>query len=419
MLAGRRLRDQTRDRAPTSALFGAAFAAYLVALWRRAGLSRRGLVLALALALVWRVALVAAPPLLCNDVNRYVWEGRVQVHGGNPYALGRPARGAEVGCRCATTCGDGLNHPDYTAIYPPLWQLVDAAPWSRSTTRSPPMKAFVVACELATLVALLALVLRRRGLPRSALLVLAWSPLALVEIAGSGHNEAFGMLLLVLGAPGARRRPAAALGPGRGAGFHVEVPPRPRRRGVGATLPSVARARRRCAPAVALVSPYLEAGSETLLLSLTKYSQFWRFNETLFAPLVAAPRLARGGGARGRASSLALALALAWRRTEPVAAALAVVAATLLLSPNVLPWYALWLVPLLVAARRAGRAALHRHREPRLPRLSRPGSRASRGRSAGACAPSSTGRARSSPFAAGSTRAPWAERLWARARREG
>ncbi len=47
-------------------------------------------------------------------------------------------------------------------------------------------------------------------------------------------------------------------------------------------------------------------------------------------------------------SRLALALVLAWRRAEPVAAATAVVAASLLLSPNVLPWYALWLVPLLV-----------------------------------------------------------------------
>jgi hypothetical protein len=46
--------------------------------------------------------------------------------------------------------------------------------------------------------------------------------------------------------------------------------------------------------------------------------------------------------------TLVLALALAWRRTEPVAAAIVVVAAALLLSPNVLPWYGLWLVPLLV-----------------------------------------------------------------------
>jgi hypothetical protein len=44
----------------------------------------------------------------------------------------------------------------------------------------------------------------------------------------------------------------------------------------------------------------------------------------------------------------AFAALLALRGTEPVAAALAVVAATLLLMPNVLPWYALWLPPLLV-----------------------------------------------------------------------
>jgi hypothetical protein len=39
---------------------------------------------------------------------------------------------------------------------------------------------------------------------------------------------------------------------------------------------------------------------------------------------------------------------LAWRRVEPAAAATAVVVASLLLAPNVLPWYALWLLPLLV-----------------------------------------------------------------------
>jgi hypothetical protein len=50
----------------------------------------------------------------------------------------------------------------------------------------------------------------------------------------------------------------------------------------------------------------------------------------------------------GALLTLALALWLAWRRVETVAAATAVVVAFLLLAPNVLPWYALWLLPLLV-----------------------------------------------------------------------
>jgi hypothetical protein len=101
--------------------------------------------------------------------------------------------------------------------------------------------------------------------------------------------------------------------------------------------------------AAALVAPYLDEGSrKTMLLSLSKYAQFWRFNETLFAPLAAALGSHAAAVRAGALLTLALALALAWRRTEPVAAATAVVLASLLLAPNVLPWYALWLLPLLV-----------------------------------------------------------------------
>jgi hypothetical protein len=85
-----------------------------------------------------------------------------------------------------------------------------------------------------------------------------------------------------------------------------------------------------------------------MLLSLSKYARFWRFNETLFAPLAAILGSHTAAVRAGALLSLGLALALAWRRAEPVASATAVVAAFLLLTPNVLPWYALWLVPLLV-----------------------------------------------------------------------
>ena len=77
---------------------------------------------ALLLALLWRIALVFTPPLLSSDVNRYVWEGRVQLHGGNPYAWSdRPSAPQWQGLRDSVYAG--LNHPSYTAIYPPLWQM--------------------------------------------------------------------------------------------------------------------------------------------------------------------------------------------------------------------------------------------------------------------------------------------------------
>ena len=327
------------------ALFGAAFAAYLVALVAARGLSRRGLLLCLGVAVAWRALLVAAPPLLSNDINRYVWEGRVQVHGGNPYRWGdRPESPRWLPLRDAVY--DGLNHKDYTAVYPPLFVLATRGVVAVHDSFTA-MKAFLVACELATIGAL-ALVLRRRRLPLERLLVLAWSPLALVEIAGSGHNEAFGMLWMVLAllALDADRPLLSALA--ASAGFLTKYLP---------GLVAAAWARRYRwwhvlaggALVAALVFVYLDPESKkTMLLSLSKYAQFWRFNETLFTPLSVLLGSHAAAVRAGALLTLALALVLAWRRTEPVAAATAVVVASLLLAPNVLPWYALWLLPLLV-----------------------------------------------------------------------
>jgi Glycosyl transferase family 2/Glycosyltransferase family 87 len=327
------------------ASFGLAFAAYLTALTASRGVSRRGLLACLAAALVWRAMLVAAPPLLSNDINRYVWEGRVQGHGGNPYRWSdRPESERWVPLRDEVY--SGLNHKDYTAVYPPLFVLATRAVVAVHDSFTA-MKVFLVLCELLTL-GLLARLLRHRGLPRERLLVLAWSPLALVEIAGSGHNEAFGMLWLAMAllALDLDRPLLSALA--AAAGFLSKYLP-------GLVAAAWARRYRPWHVAVAagacasLVLLYLDESSrKTMLLSLSKYSEFWRFNETLFAPLAALLGSHAAAVRGGALATLALALWLGWRRTEPVAAATAVVVASLLLSPNVLPWYALWLLPLLV-----------------------------------------------------------------------
>jgi alpha-1,6-mannosyltransferase len=335
--------DQTHRVGAHLALYGLAFAAYLIALKASAGLSRRGFLLALGLAVTWRAVLVLAPPLLSDDVNRSVWEGRIQLHGGNPYSWDdRPQSPRWLGLR--DEVWEGLNHPGYTAVYPPAWQLAARVVVGLHDSVTA-MKAFVAGCELLCLWPL-ANILRRRGQPRERLLVLAWSPLALVEVAGSGHNEALGLLCLAgaLATLEAGRPLYAALL--SAAGFQAKLLP---------GLIAVAWAHRfrplhvLAALGVAglFVVPYASAGAG-MLMSLGKYGQFWRFNETLFAPL----SFLAGGHQRavlaGLVLLLLLASLLAWRRTEPARAALALVTATLLLSPNVLPWYALWLLPMLV-----------------------------------------------------------------------
>jgi alpha-1,6-mannosyltransferase len=334
--------DQTGHVAQHLALYGAAFVAYLVALQASAGLSTRGLRYALGAAFFWRAALVLAPPLASDDVHRTVWEGRIQLQGGNPYSWrDRPAAEHWAGLRDDDWAR--MNHKDYTAIYPPLWQLVAAGIVAVHDSVTA-VKVFLVACE-ALLLWTLAGLLRRRSLPAERLLVLAWSPLALVEVAGSGHSEPLGALFLVLALHALETgRPvlSAALA---ALGFQVKLLPGL----VALAWGHCYRLRHTLAAglvAAALLVPYLGAG-RGLLRSLEGYASFWRFNETLFAPLAAL----LGAPAAVVASAFALtatALVLAWRRVEPSAAALAVVAGTLLLAPSVFPWYALWLLPLLV-----------------------------------------------------------------------
>lgn len=324
-------------------LYAAAFAAYLLALRAARGLAGRGLRLALAAALAWRVALAAAPPLLSDDVYRSVWEGRIQVHGNNPYEW----RNRPESDRLAYLRDDvwqRVNHKGYTAIYPPLWQLAARAAIAVHDSVTA-IKLFLVACELAALAALSAL-LRRRGQARERVLVMAWSPLALVEIAGCGHNDVFAIVFLVLsllwlesGRPMASAI-AAALG------AQAKMLP-------GLVAAGWARRYRvvhllaAALVVLALFLPYRWAGPG-LWMSLGKYGEFWRFNESLFAVAAALT------GSHEHAVRLCLALlaavtaALALRRTEPTTAGMVVVTCWLLLTPNVLPSYAVWLLPWLV-----------------------------------------------------------------------
>jgi hypothetical protein len=334
--------DQT-ERIPSFLLaYALAFAAYLAALHASRAISPRGLRTALLASVAWRAALVAAPPLLSDDLYRYVWEGRIQLHGGNPYAWGdRPDSPKWAGLR--DDVWERLNHKNYTAIYPPLWQLVSRGVVSLHDSPTA-MKAFAALCEVLALVALGRL-LRLRGLPAERLLVAAWSPLALVEIAGSGHNEALGLLFLVLSllALEAHRPLASALA--AALAFQSKLVPglvaaawwrryRPLHLLAGAVVAGV------------LVLPYASAGSG-LWQSLGKYGQYWTFNETLFALLAVAAGSHETAVAIAASFVVLVAAVLGARRSEPVAAALAVLAAWLLLTPNVLPWYALWFVPFL------------------------------------------------------------------------
>ncbi len=141
----------------------------------------------LAIGLLGRALLLPAPPFLSSDIYRYVWDGRVQQAGINPYRF-IPADPSLLPLR-DTSIFPQINRATYArTIYPPAAQMLFALVGRVSGTVQA-MKVAMVGLELTGLFCMVRL-LAMAGLPRERILIQAWNPLAIWSFACDGHVDA-------------------------------------------------------------------------------------------------------------------------------------------------------------------------------------------------------------------------------------
>lgn len=309
-------------------LFGAASVIWLLCLRRPA-----------SARLVFLVAVLVRVPFALadyhsNDLYRYVWEGRIQRAGFNPYAHA-PSDPALEHLRDADH--GKINHPTYKTIYPPLAQVLFRAAAGLGPTG---LRNLVLGLDVAVVVLLLAW-LRATGRPPGQAIVYAWAPLA-VASAGVGHVEPLMLLLLVGGAwAWEARRPyrAAALVGGAILAKTVAV----------LAVPWLLWRRPRTLPVLlaVVVLGYLPYWTPGLFDTLYSFGADFAFNGSLFQVVRGlAPEAAHGVVAL----LLALWVALVTLSQPRIAHALVLLlAGLLLLSPTVHFWYLTWFLVLLPA----------------------------------------------------------------------
>jgi alpha-1,6-mannosyltransferase len=323
---------------------GIAAVAYLFAvreLSRTPKYPRHVVLICLLMAAAWRIPFLLAPPGPQDDVFRYVWDGRIQRLGYNPYAAipDDPAL-----ARLHTKETREMNNPDVPSPYPAGAQLFFRA----VTAIHESAFAFKVAfagCDLA-IVLLLMDELRRVGRREHWVLAYAWHPLPVVCVAYSAHIDILGALLLLISTLALRRggRTLAAVA------FALSVAVK--------FLPAVLaplywrRVRIRDALMAALAFgllyvPFLGRG-QAPVGSVGTYVQRFRFNDPIFAVIERAVH----PEAAAALAVLAGVLTAVWLRRKraigtPDAWAWPM-AASLACAPVVYPWYLLWLLPFLV-----------------------------------------------------------------------
>jgi hypothetical protein len=147
------------------------------------------------LAIVFRLALIAPQPaVLSKDMYRYIWDGRVQQHGINPY-LYLPAA-AELEHLRDDRIFPHINRKDSPTLYPAGAQIFFRILYILVGDSVTGYKAIMVFFDLSTLLVLAAL-LQKWRLNLSRIIVYAWNPLVIFEIAYSGHLEGLSVFLMV------------------------------------------------------------------------------------------------------------------------------------------------------------------------------------------------------------------------------
>lgn len=341
-------------------LFFLAAAVYGFAVWcilkgAVHGASREGATLAVILVVAGLLRAIAlfAPQALSTDLFRYVWDGRVQAAGVNPY-LYVPADPALSALR-DTIIYPNINRADYAhTIYPPTAQIVF---WgvTRFSSSVVGMKLGMMIFDCLTIGCLIAL-LRAQGLSPNRVLLYAWHPLPIWEFAGTGHVDALAVGLTCLAFLAFARRAPVWTGVALAAATLVKYYP-------VVVAPALYRRWDWRMPAafaftiIVLYAPYLGAGRDVLGFLPGYVAEeglhdgsgifLWALLRTVahlpanairfYAPIAALALIMLAVGLQFVRQS----------RRQPLAeASLMAAVFTLLVSPHD-PWYFAWIVPFL------------------------------------------------------------------------
>ena len=191
-----------------------------------------------------------------------------------------------------------VNHKEISTIYPPVSQILFRLACAVSPTVFM-MKAIFTTFDCA-IILLLVRILQSRGEDPRRVVLYAWNPLPVFEVAGSGHLDTFGVFLLLSSLYLLTRRQHAAAAWGLAAAFMAKLLPILVLPILWRDADSRWRAWKSRLPllwfpvgtAVAL-SVFADAGRD-IVSGLQIFFAKWRFNDAIFSLLYAAikdPRL--------------------------------------------------------------------------------------------------------------------------------
>ncbi len=157
--------------------------------------SRGLLIFIFGAAVFYRICLIPTTPVLSSDIYRYVWEGRVQLKGMNPYQ--HPPSSKELAPLRDKEIYPHVNRKSHATVYPAGAQLFFMIAHALAGNSLYALKGILVLFDILTMLLLIGL-MRSYGLEEIRFFVYAWNPLVVYEVAQGGHLEGLVIMLVVL-----------------------------------------------------------------------------------------------------------------------------------------------------------------------------------------------------------------------------
>ena len=292
-------------------------------------------------ALVFRICGLIGGPFFEDDFYRYLWDGYRYATAGSPYGAAPEDFFADPSVP-ALLRGvlDGIDYPELPTIYAPITELVFLLGYWLQPGSVAALQIILIVIDCATLALLLRLA------PARNVLLYAWCPLVIKEIAYSAHPDGVGVCLLLAAMMLARSRrwrsAAVCLGLATGAKVLALV-----------LVPLVlvgARTRHWMLwglTTILLYAPFVLGGG-TELESLSVFAKEWEFNSAVFGLLATVLERDEVTLLLG---SLFVAFWVRYYITYVRGGSFALprgdwlYGALLFVSPVINPWYLLWLLP--------------------------------------------------------------------------
>jgi GT2 family glycosyltransferase len=180
---------------------------------------RRMLFAVIFLALLVRVVAIFQFPAN-SDINRYVWEGEIQLSGYNPYLL---APEAEELAHLRNENWEGVNFKYIPAIYWPFAQILFKAGAAISPSHWF-FETILVFFDIGTIFLLL-LMIRPFSLDFREIVLYALNPMTIISVSGQGHLESILVFWTVLSLYGCQQKKPWLMYPALGLAVMTKLTP--------------------------------------------------------------------------------------------------------------------------------------------------------------------------------------------------